>query len=300
MPSILVAEDSPTQSVVIRNLLLTAGFEVQSVTNGVEALEALSQSLPSAVLTDLDMPQMNGLDLVVAVRQKYPQIPVILMTAFGSEEIAVQALQSGAASYVPKKNLAQNLVNTLQDVLDVARASREDSQLAEYLTGLDLRFELPGVTPPVAAVVAAVQDGMNDLKLGDEIDRIRVGVALDTAIHNFLIYGNLELTPEQLQDSYNLLDGGNSYFKMLADRSQQAPFCNRRIHAAVSITTKSVQCTVRQDGPGLDPQARNQSADSSELEGGRARGWLLVKSFMDEVQFNESGTEVVLTRRFRA
>jgi CheY-like chemotaxis protein len=270
------------------------------VTNGVEALASLGQSSPAAVLTDLDMPEMNGLDLVVAVRQKHPQIPVILMTAFGSEEIAVQALQSGAASYVPKKNLSQDLVNTLQDVLEVARASREDSQLAEYLTGLDLRFELPGSSPPSAAVVAAVQNGMSDLGLGDDIDRIRVGVALDTAIHNFLIYGNLELTPEQLQDAYNLSDGGASYFKMLEERGRQTPYCDRRIHVAAHVAKGTVRCVVRQDGPGLDEQARSQPADPRELEGGRARGWLLVKAFMDDVTFNEAGTEVVLTRSFGA
>ncbi len=122
----------------------------------------------------------------------------------------------------------------------------------------------------MAAVVAAVQDGMGDLKLGDEIDRIRVGVALDTAIHNFLIYGNLELTPEQLQDAYNLLDGGDSYFKMLEERSRQVPYCDRRIHVTVHLTTLSVQCMIGQDGPGLGDQAGAQPADPRELEGGRA------------------------------
>ena len=51
------------------------------------------------------MPEINGLQLVAAMREKYPRIPVILMTSQGSEEIAVQALQQGAASYVPKKLL---------------------------------------------------------------------------------------------------------------------------------------------------------------------------------------------------
>ncbi len=298
MAKILVAEDSPTQAVVIRGLLTGAGFEVEMVHNGVEALAAIQQAAPAAVLTDLDMPQMNGLDLVVAVRQKHPQIPVILMTAFGSEEIAVQALQNGAASYVPKKNLSQDLVHTLEDVLEVARAHREDSQLADYLTGLDYRFELPGAAPPVSAVVATMQEGMGSLNLGDDIDRIRVGVALDTAIHNFLIYGNLELTPEQLQDAYNLSDGGESYFRMLNDRSRQAPYCDRRIRVTIHLSNRSVECIVGQDGPGLDERARAQPADPRELEGGRARGWLLVKSFMDEMKFNDVGTEVILTRRF--
>ena len=80
---------------------------------------AITQQHPLAVLTDLDMPEMNGLDLVVALRREHPSIPVILMTAFGSEEIAIQALQSGAASYVPKRALARDLIATLQDVLEV-------------------------------------------------------------------------------------------------------------------------------------------------------------------------------------
>lgn len=300
MSTILVAEDSPTQAVVIRGLLTAADFEVRVVPNGLEALTLMATLTPAAVLTDLDMPEMNGLDLVVAVRQKYPQIPIILMTAFGSEEIAVQALQSGAASYVPKKNLAQDLVTTLRDVLEVAQANREESQLAEYLTGLDLRFELPVAAPPVSAVVSAVQDALGDMKLGDEIDRIRVGVAVDAAIHNLLIYGNLELTPEQLADAYNLADGGDSYFRMLAERGRQEPFCRRKIRVSVRLETGSLECVIQQDGPGLDPKLWTEPADARELEGGRARGWLLVKSFMDDVRFNPAGTEVVLVRRFAA
>ena len=56
---------------------------------------------------------MDGLQLVQAIRSKYPGMPVILMTAHGSEDIAIQALQKGAASYVPKKSLARDLAETL-------------------------------------------------------------------------------------------------------------------------------------------------------------------------------------------
>src|SRR5262249_50601123 len=62
-------------------------------TNGVEALEAMSTSRPDVVLTDMLMPEMDGLQLVQAIRSKYPLIPVILMTAHGSEDVAIQALQ---------------------------------------------------------------------------------------------------------------------------------------------------------------------------------------------------------------
>ncbi len=65
------------------------------------------------VITDLMMPETNGLELVAAVRQLYPQVPVILMTAYGNESIAVEALERGAASYVPKSQQADRLSDTV-------------------------------------------------------------------------------------------------------------------------------------------------------------------------------------------
>ncbi len=62
-----------------------------------------SGRLPAVVLTDLQMPEMDGLALVQEIRDQFPRLPVILMTAYGSEDVAIQALRAGAANYVPKK-----------------------------------------------------------------------------------------------------------------------------------------------------------------------------------------------------
>ncbi len=60
------------------------------------------------------MPDMEGLELIRKVRAEHPQISVILVTAYGSEEVAMQALRAGAANYIPKKHLARDLVPTLR------------------------------------------------------------------------------------------------------------------------------------------------------------------------------------------
>src|SRR5206468_266943 len=93
MSRILVAEDSSTQAQQIQLLLEEAGFEVEHAVNGLAALQAIGRRAPDLVLTDLDMPEMNGLELVEKMSREHAGIPVILMTQFGSEEIAVQALQ---------------------------------------------------------------------------------------------------------------------------------------------------------------------------------------------------------------
>src|SRR5208337_4834324 len=106
---------------IIRNL---GGWTPTFANDGREALAAMERAAPDIVLTDLLMPEMDGLELVQAIRAKYPTIPVILMTAHGSEDIAIQALQKGAASYVPKKCLARDLAETVDNVMAVAQTGR--------------------------------------------------------------------------------------------------------------------------------------------------------------------------------
>src|SRR3954465_2915354 len=142
MARILVVEDSRTQAREIQFVLEDAGNEVVLAGNGVEGLAALQRGLPDVVLTDLDMPQMNGLELVEAVRRDYPSVPVILMTALGSEEIAVQALQQGAASYVPKRGLPQNIGPTLEAGLSAARGGGQEKRVLACMEQAEFRFGL--------------------------------------------------------------------------------------------------------------------------------------------------------------
>ncbi len=121
MPSILVVEDSITQSTQIRLMLKSAEFEVFVAENGREALEVLENHQPNIVLTDLQMPEMDGLELVEAIRDLYPHLPVVLMTQHGSEQIALDALRQGATSYLPKNELNHHMLDTLDDILESAR-----------------------------------------------------------------------------------------------------------------------------------------------------------------------------------
>ena len=79
----------------------------------------LKERLPDLIVTDLQMPRMDGLALVEAVRSDHPSVPVVLITAHGSEDIAAKA-RSGAASYVPKRHLAQDLAAVVTHIIAMA------------------------------------------------------------------------------------------------------------------------------------------------------------------------------------
>src|SRR5436853_6734818 len=135
MATVLVVDDNPVDRHLAGSLLAKRpDMKVLFAENGREALALIQERAPDLVLTDLHMPEMDGLELVVEVRKSCPLVPIILMTAFGSEEIAIQALQKGAASYVPKRNLAQDLAETAENVLSMATATRSQQRLLECLT----------------------------------------------------------------------------------------------------------------------------------------------------------------------
>ena len=106
MRNILIVDDSPFDRHLATSILKVSNdFHVISVADGRQALEALESTDFAVVVTDLNMPEMNGLELVREIRKRNSELPTIVMTAYGSEATAMRALQSGAFSYVPKFHL---------------------------------------------------------------------------------------------------------------------------------------------------------------------------------------------------
>jgi CheY-like chemotaxis protein len=266
------------------------GWKVAYAANGRQALAVLERQPPDLVLTDLQMPEMDGLQLVEAVRARHPSVPVVLMTAFGNEEIALRALQQGAASYVPKKNLEWDLVPTLERVQAAALASRSHYRLLGCVTQLEVRLALENDPALVPALIAHLQEYLAPLRLTDETGAVRVGVALEEALINALYHGNLELSSELLRE-----DG--SYQRRAEERRRQPPYRDRRVHVTARLAPAEVVYVVRDEGPGFDPSTLPDPCDPANLERLSGRGLLLIRTFMDEVSYNEAGNEVTLVKR---
>ena len=164
MTSILVVDDSAVDRRLVGELL-ERKFEcsVDYAVNGVEAMARLKDVAPDLVVTDLTMPEMNGLDLVTAVRKHFPAIPIILMTAYGSETLSIEALEQGAASYVPKSRLADKLPDTAKEVLTLAKADRCHAKLITCLDETRFTFTLdndPSLVDPLVDLVQQMVSGM--------------------------------------------------------------------------------------------------------------------------------------------
>jgi DNA-binding NtrC family response regulator len=99
---VLVVDDEENARIALRAILQQEGYQVDSVANGYEALEFLRQHKVNVVISDLKMPEMNGLSFLRELNRRYPSTRVIMVTAYGGVESYLEAIQLGAFEYIHK------------------------------------------------------------------------------------------------------------------------------------------------------------------------------------------------------
>jgi CheY-like chemotaxis protein len=292
MAVVLVVDDSAVDRARAGGLLKKGGGMVPMyASNGREALSFIAAQKPDIVVSDLQMPEMDGLELVETIRREHPGLPVILMTAHGSEETAIQALRKGATNYVAKRNLARELVATVASVLEIAGADRGQQQILSCLTRTESRFELDNDLGNISALLEHLEVGVTRMQLCDRTGWMRIAVALREALVNAVYHGNLELTAE-------LLEEDESSFQRFAElRPREGAFAGRRVHLTACETRSEVTYVLRDEGQGFDPATLPDPTDPANLERRTGRGLFLIRTFMDEVRHNAVGNEITLVKR---
>ena len=119
MVRILIIEDDEEMRALLRDLLLEDGIEFDSAESGSEAIQKLAEEPFDLVITDIRMPGLTGLDILPGIKKLQPETRVIVITAFGSEEVRRKSFDRGAMAYLEKpinmdrlKTLIQEMVST--------------------------------------------------------------------------------------------------------------------------------------------------------------------------------------------
>ncbi|MGQ9508550.1 MAG: sigma-54-dependent transcriptional regulator [Thermodesulfobacteriota bacterium] len=130
---ILIAEDEKTQRELLEGFLRKEGFEVNGVANGREALQKLENSIYDIALIDYKMPEIDGLQTLHEIRRLYPDLPVVMMTAYGTVETAVASMKEGALDYLTKPIDLDELLLILDKVLERSQLIQENRALKAQL-----------------------------------------------------------------------------------------------------------------------------------------------------------------------
>lgn len=140
--TVLIIDDEPLIRLSMMDALKAVGFDVRAAATGQEGLEVLSKDSFDIVITDLRLPGADGLDVLQACKQRSPRTEVIVITAHGSVETAVEAMKRGAYDYITKPFLMDELLLIVDRVTKVLALRQENLMLREELDG---KFSFQGI-----------------------------------------------------------------------------------------------------------------------------------------------------------
>jgi two-component system phosphate regulon sensor histidine kinase PhoR len=153
---VLIIEDKPEMTQILTDYVLgPQGYVTLTASNGEEGLRMALSEEPDLVILDLKMPKMPGLQVLQILRELKGPVPVIVITAYGSEEVVVRALRLGANDYVAKPFELDEMINAIERVLSKSRREKERDQLSQ-----ELEKSAKELTRQIEIILHSVDEGV--------------------------------------------------------------------------------------------------------------------------------------------
>lgn len=262
--------------------------QVTCVDDSRAALDCLKTARFDLLISDLRVPEIDGVALLQEVCTQYPNLPSIVITSFGNQGMALEALQAGAHSYVPRQYVRQTLAATVETVLNATAEQREEEELLCSVMRHDVTLSLPSDRTRIAPTVRYLQKIAGAMGLVDRARRVHFGVAIEEALSNAVVHGNLEVSSELREQD------DDAWTRTIEQRTHQPPWKSRRVTVRAELTPLVGTFTVSDEGPGFDVTSLPDATDPENLLRPHGRGIMLMTAFLDSVQFNDRGNSVQL------
>ena len=157
MNTVLIVDDERNYLLVLEELLSEEGYQVITAEGGRRGLECIEENDCDVVITDMKMPGMDGMEFMERVKVRLPDIPVIMMTAFGSVEKAVEAMRKGAFDYILKPFKNEELKLTIIKAIDHYDLVRQNRQMARELQGKYHFGNIVGKSAPMQRIFELIE-----------------------------------------------------------------------------------------------------------------------------------------------
>ena len=155
--TILIVDDEPDTVVILQDRLEMDGYTVITASNGSEALEVIGQELPDLVLLDIQMPRMDGMETLTHIHQRYPGLLVIMLTAHGTIQLAVEATKRGAYDFLEKPFKPEHIKQKVDQALEHHRTT-EPGVRDELIHSYE---EIVGESPQIVEVLKVIEKVAN-------------------------------------------------------------------------------------------------------------------------------------------
>ncbi|MBI4617504.1 MAG: response regulator [Planctomycetes bacterium] len=277
---VLVVDDDPLITDLLKSALEDR-FLVDVARTCDEATAGLARSSYQVVVTDVLMEGKSGLDLLDDIRQRFQEVDVIVITAYATLKIAIEALNKGARRFLLKPLDVKELRRTVTSLVD-ERTRRHELSPYEFGKTLVLPNDLTLVSTVARDVAEIACRAGHSESFGFALRAI-----LGEALPNSIIHGNLAVSRETEK-----LDT-----RAIENRMKDDRFGKRRLRVEYKIDSEGAWIRIEDEGPGFDYQSLPDPTDESKILELHGRGIYLMRQLADELKWEGRGNVVQIVKR---
>ena len=293
---ILVVDDEQQICSMIVRLLNINNYQADTASNGKEALAKIQENEYEIVLTDIKMPEMDGIALIKAAKEFKPNLIFIVISGFGTLDIVIETMKIGAINFIKKPISVVELLSTIKKAEDLILSRNLPIEMSRFIEHVEkvIKIGAKDLIDQMNIVVNYLtqdltQFGLNPVKVENII------MALYETLNNAVEHGCLHL--EKILSRESDPELFENYLQLKLERVNKPEFQNKPIHIVMKIEHEMLSYRISDPGEGFDYSHVVDQSKESVFSNQLSKGIFLIKNAVDEIKFNDKGNEIQLNIR---
>jgi CheY-like chemotaxis protein len=292
---VLVVDDNISTVNALLKLLQENGYLADPAYNGTDAMHKISANDYDIVLSDIEMPNMNGLELLKRVRQDFDDIAFILMTDDMQQDYFIEAIQLGASDLIRKPVDRMHLLKSLRIQINKKKEIWDYLQVSECISQAEIKLTLPPLMfQKVDFIKIFTKFFRTNLNLNNKVVN-ELLLCMEEMLYNAFIHGTLNLKLHERTLSYE------DYKKLIQYKIQQPDIAKKRIHLCLFVDQENdkIVFEVEDEGDGFDHKLwteKSNSYDGIQLDE-YGRGISIIYYLTDKVTFDKDGRLIRIEKK---
>lgn len=268
-PRILVVDDDPSIRSLLNDVLALKNYDVLTADDGSSAIDLLEETKVDLVITDLQMSGVDGMKLLEHIRAEFPEVLVIIITAYGTIDTTVSALKKGAYNFISKPIQIHEFLEMIEKVVEKINSIKNE-YLVHHYADESLNFVFPAKKEFIGGVSSHIQKALANMGYEHNMQsRMVIPFAVEEAMKNAIVHGCKENE-------------------------------TKKVKVTCKITDEKVEISVEDEGDGFDINSVPDPTSLDQISNNTGRGLLLLNCYMDDVVFREDGTKVTMMKYRKA
>lgn len=292
---ILVVDDEPLLRECLLETIRNQGFEVFTAENGLEGLTIFDTFHPDLIFSDIQMPKMNGLEFLSAIRERSLDAIVVMITGLGKEEFTLEALRRHANDFLRKPIRENILLPLLEKYSQLVENRTRFQETLNLFVSRNFVIQFDNEMRMIPEIARRLMCETRDAIAADQ--RLGTQIGLVELMANAIEHGNLGISyEEKLASMATSTDGID---QLQAERLKNPDLSKRKVTVAFSIDRESCSWTISDEGDGFDWKSLPDPRDLKNIANPNGRGIFLAKLNFDHLEFFGKGNKVRVKKLLR-